>query len=91
MEKTYLGWTWPEWKRILHHSPFGIIVLLFPLLPVSPCVVAAGMIIWAGFFGLYQLIQEWNRRGNSHVDVAGAIFGMAPGAVILYLVKTFGG
>jgi len=87
--KKYLGWTWPEWKRILQHSPVGIIAP-----PLALTHEQFGGWFCVGFIGLflaYQAIQEYNKRGNSHVDIAGAIGGLPIGTVIVYLVQTFGG
>lgn len=86
--KKYLGWTRSEWGRILQHSPIGIIAFLFLLLPESG---DTAMVCWLGLFMVYQAIQEYNKRGRSHVDIAGAIGGMGPGAIIVYLVRLFGG
>jgi len=82
----YLGWTWPEWKRILQHSPIGIMAFLFLLLPVGG---TTAMALWTGIFVVYQAVQEYNRRGNSHVDIAGVIAGYPIGALLLWLLVAF--
>lgn len=77
MIKNYLGWTPSQWKRILIHIPIGIIA---PLLGV---VFGACFLV---MFLAYQCIQEYQNKGKSHIDIAGAMVGLPIGCLILWLI-----
>lgn len=74
----YLGWTWPQWKRIFQHMPIGVI---------APSLGAVFGVCFLAMFLAYQFVQEYNNKGKSYIDIAGAIAGLPIGVLILWLMQ----
>ncbi len=70
-------------KRALMHIPHGLaFMLLFLLPPVAVGVAAA--VLWAVFFLLYELDQDWHVKDGAWRDIIGFLEGVILGAPMYY-------